>query len=82
MLVDILQGQETTRLKSKKFLEGLKSVEGKRKQGGKLFSLCADAALVKGKEGKRIEQGEPRTSVQVWQGLSNPPGISGARVAH
>lgn len=72
MLAHILQGQETTKLKSKRFLEGLKSVEGKRKHGGKLFSLCADAALVKGKEGNRIEQGEPWTSVQVWQGLKQP----------
>ena len=72
MLVHILQGQETRKLKSKRFLEGLKSVEGKRKQEGKLLSPCADAALVKGKEGNRIEQGEPQTSVRVWQGLNQP----------
>lgn len=70
MLAHILQGQETRKLKSKRFLEGLKSVEGKRKQGGKL--VHADEALVKGKEGNRIEQGEPQMSVQVWQGLNQP----------
>ena len=28
--------------------------------------------LVKGKEGNRIEQGEPQTSARVWQGLNQP----------
>lgn len=44
--------------------------EKRRKQEGKLSVHDADSTPAKGKEGRSIEQGEPQTVTQGWQGLS------------